>query len=174
MISNFLKKLPNKEQVMQQPMYRPIRRFLHSKCLWRWHHSTVSRACAIGMVGAFTPWPLQMLQCAVLAVIFRAHLPLSVGLVWITNPVTIPFFLIMVYYTGALLLGYPLDSEHIEWTSKWFWDNQSLIIKPILVGCVVHAIIWSAVLRGIVYIFWRRKVRRKWTERRMRRSKTTT
>ena len=125
----------------------------------------MSRACAIGVICAFTPWPLQMLQGAVFAIIFRAHLPLSVSIVWISNPITIPFFLIMVYMTGAAALGMPLSTEHIEWTLEWFYNHQADIWLPILMGCLLHAVFWSALLHRIVFIIWRNRVRHKWKVR---------
>ncbi len=161
MIDWFLKKIPTKEDITHSKKYALIRGFLHHTYLWHWHRRPVGRACAIGMIGAFTPWPFQMIQCAILAIIFRAHLPLSVGLVWITNPITIPIFLVMVYQTGAIILDVSLDTSHFQWTYEWFVDNFIDLWRPVLLGCLIHAVFWAVVLQTVVLKIWRTRIIRK-------------
>jgi len=56
---------------------------------------------AVGLFCAFVPLPIQMLLAAAAAIIFRVNLPISVGLVWITNPVTIPPMFYFCYKVGT-------------------------------------------------------------------------
>ncbi len=161
-------RLLTRDEVMNSQVYAPIRSFLHHKYLWSWQRRSVGRACVIGIVGAFTPWPLQMIQCAVLAVVFKAHLPLSVGLVWITNPVTIPIFLVVVYYTGATILGKSLDVSGFTWSIHWFYENIGNLGLPILLGCAIHAVFWGFLLRAFVLMIWRRRISSRWLRRSIR------
>jgi uncharacterized protein (DUF2062 family) len=56
----------------------------------------------VGLFCAFIPVPFQMLLAAPSAIIFSANLPVSIALVWITNPITMPpifFFLIFCRFS---------------------------------------------------------------------------
>ena len=65
---------------------------------------SVSLGVMVGLFWAFTPIPFQMLPAAITAWIIRANLPLSVALVWISNPVTVPPLLLIAYGIGSWIL----------------------------------------------------------------------
>jgi uncharacterized protein (DUF2062 family) len=48
-----------------------------------------------------------MLLAALAAVLLRCNLPLSVALVWLTNPLTVPAIFFIAYQVGALIIDVP-------------------------------------------------------------------
>jgi uncharacterized protein (DUF2062 family) len=73
--------------------------------LWSLEPSNVPNALAIGIFVAFIPTPMQMLIAASLAIYFKANIPISVSLVWITNPVTAGPIFYACYLFGKNLIN---------------------------------------------------------------------
>ena len=63
---------------------------LHDKALWHISRHTLAKAFLVGLFCAMLPIPFQMLVAAAGAIALHANLPVSVGLVWLTNPLTMP------------------------------------------------------------------------------------
>lgn len=106
-----------------------------------------------------------MILAGLTAIYFRVNLPLSVILVWITNPVTIPPLLFLAYKTGAIILNRPY--EQIDFDSSWQWFTETFLeIWPSLVtGCLILAT--AAGLSGYVVmrLIWRLHIVRRWEAR---------
>ena len=66
------------------------------------------------MIAAFLPLPFQMFIAAFIAFYANANLPISVGLVWISNPLTIPPLFYGTYLLGAWMLDTPTAELEIE------------------------------------------------------------
>ena len=82
----FRKYLPSNESIRQN---RHIARFgtllLHPN-LWHLNRKSVAGGTAVGLFCGLVPGPLQMLSAALLAILFRVNLPVSVIVTWYTNP----------------------------------------------------------------------------------------
>ena len=61
---------------------------MHDTKLWGFKRTSVARGCAIGLFCCMIPMPLQMLLAAAIALVWKANIPLSVALVWVSNPLT--------------------------------------------------------------------------------------
>jgi len=107
---------------------------------------SVSGAFAVGLFFAFWPVPLQMLLAAIGAILVRVNLPISVTLVWITNPITIPPIFYFSYLVGTWMLGTPLICGTVS----------------AVTGYVTIQIIW----RRLVQRSWDRRCRRRRAARR--------
>jgi len=86
---------------------RWLGRALGNPALWHPTRRAVSGGVAVGLFVSWMPVPLQMLLAAVLASVLRVHVPVSVVMVWFTNPLTIGPLLYAAWRTGSTLLGRP-------------------------------------------------------------------
>lgn len=169
MPKNRLRKyLPTPTQVREHPALRPVAHLLHDSDLWHMNRRTVSGAFFIGLFCAFLPIPMQMVVAAVLAIGTRCNLPLSVALVWISNPITFTPMFYFAYQLGAWLLGSQLEADSIELSFEWLWHNLASIGYPLIFGSLVCG--WVAGVSGFVIsrALWRFHVITRWRDRRER------
>ena len=67
------------------------------------------------------------------AVLLRCNLPLSVGLVWLTNPLTIPAIFYIAYQVGALVIDVPVKEVEFEISFEWLQTGLTMVWKPLVV-----------------------------------------
>jgi uncharacterized protein (DUF2062 family) len=156
--------LPPHQQLREHKYLKVFGALLHDPNLWHLNRHSVSGGFAVGLFCAFLPMPLEMVVAAFGAILFRVNLPLSVGLVWISNPFTwIPLYG-PGYLLGAWLLGspiVPLDHMSIGWLLSQF--------GPLWLGCTIIGTVLSVLGYFSVHGFWRFKVASDWQKRRERR-----
>ena len=130
---------------------------------------SIAGAAFIGLFCAFIPLPFQMLFAAALAIAFRCNLPLSMALVWISNPVTFTPIFYFTYRLGAWLLNMEVSVDQIELSWDWLIENLDDIGYPLLFGSLLCG--WVAGVTGfvLVRVAWRLHVLRRWKERQTRR-----
>lgn len=116
------------------------------------------------------PIPSQMLVAALSAIFFRANLPLSVALVWISNPLTMGPIFYFNYVVGTLLLGYDKAASqmHFELTLEWMMNTLGDLWIPLYLGSVVMGIILGVTGYFVVNLLWRMQVLKNWKNRRSR------
>ena len=136
--------------------------------LWHINRRSVARAFAIGLFTAFVPIPGQMVIAAGLAIIFRANIPISVILVWITNPITVPAIFYSAYKLGTMILGVHLEPFQFEFSLNWLFTELLDRWQPFLVGCLCAGALAGALGYGLIHLFWRLYVSRVWTTRKHR------
>ncbi len=139
--------------------------------LWHLNRRSVARAFSIGVFCALLPVPGQMPLAAALAILFASNLPLSVLLVWITNPVTIPPIFLTCYWIGSWALGTPEYHFDFEWSWTWFTEELHTVGLPLLVGSLICGAIGAAVSYWGILLYWRWYVVRVWQTRHKRRVK---
>jgi len=142
---------------------------LHEPNLWHINRHSVSKAFLVGIFWCFIPMPFQMIAAAFVAIWFNANLPISVALVWISNPLTMPPMFYFNYLVGAFILNRP--SVDYEFQLSWQWLSDKLVDVgiPLYVGSIVCAIVFSIVCYGLVQFLWKKKVRNNWHARQLRR-----
>ncbi len=175
MIKDLIKKIihkfvPNPELIKQHKNLQFLGDRLHSPNLWHINRRSVSAAVAIGLFFAWVPSPTQMAFAAAAALYFRAHLLISVALVWITNPVTMPPLFYFAYRVGLRFSHLPSPAENFVFSLEGLWSGLSDAIGPFLLGCLILALL--SALGGYIGMdsFWRYHITKRWAERKLKRS----
>jgi uncharacterized protein (DUF2062 family) len=167
MPKKFIKRyLPSPEKVQAMQSLGFLGDILNEPNLWHINRHSVARAFLIGVFFCLIPMPFQMLAAAFFAIWFNANLPLSVVLVWISNPITMPPMFYFNYKVGAWILNRPVLSFHPQ--LSWHWISERLldIGIPLYLGSLIVATISACLAYLIIQFIWRRKIRTDWQLRR--------
>lgn len=163
-----LKRLvPSSESVLANRCLRIFGEFIHDPNLWHLNRHAVARAFAVGLFWTFIPVPFQMVFAAGVAILWRANVPLSVALVWLTNPVTIPPIFFVTYELGAWLLGSPHVQLPEELTVEWFLGSLGIIWRPLFVGSLITGLVCSLLGYYLIHALWRWHTVRRYRKRRL-------
>lgn len=144
--------------------------------LWRFTRRSVPRGVAVGLlVGIFLMIPgLQIIGAALLAVPFRANIPIAAAMTFLSNPATTPFIMVASIFVGNWL-GFRADLNTFyslygrgagagEWLAWLGSDAAPALISGLLVIACVSALIGFVVS----LIGWRWWTGRKWRRRGVR------
>ena len=151
----FQRFLPNPQTIKENKALQIFGDWLHEPNLWHLSRRSVAGAFAVGLFFAWVPVPFQMVLAAGTAIWLRTNLPLSVVLVWITNPVTITPMFYFAYVVGTWIIGEPATDFSFELTMDWLLNELSAIWLPFLVGCFTLASISSLIGYFTVEGIWR-------------------
>jgi len=141
---------------------------LHDSNLWHLNRRSVSGAFAVGLFLTWIPLPIQMVSAGVLALLLRVNLPLSVVLVWISNPLTMGPMYWLGWWLGARILGHEHVPMHFQFTFDWFTAEIAQIWQPLFLGCFILAVLSAAIGYAVSRLFWRYHVIRALLRRRRR------
>jgi uncharacterized protein (DUF2062 family) len=166
--------LPDPRAFHARRELRYFGRLLEDPFLFHLNRRSVAGACALGLFVAFIPIPAQMLLSAALAILLRVNLVLSVMMVWITNPITMPAIFYFCYLVGAQLTGASASAVPFEPSIEWFWQELGWIWQPFLLGCFLVGSVASASAYGLVQLVWRLHVVRSLRKRKARRESRET
>lgn len=167
----FKKLLPAPSKFHGDAKFRVIGCYLHDPNLWHLNRHSLTGAMAIGLFVAFLPIPFQMLLAAVLAILFRVNLPLSVLLVWITNPLTVAPIFIFAFKLGVWALDIPPGSVDFNLSGEWIADSFPTVWKPLVTGSLILSVASSMVGYFGTHILWRISILFKWKQRRLKKKR---
>ncbi|MDH5378117.1 MAG: DUF2062 domain-containing protein, partial [Gammaproteobacteria bacterium] len=162
--------IPDREKLKNQKSLRIFGDLIHSPNLWHLNKKSVSNAMSVGLLCAWIPVPFQMILAAVGALMFRANLPVSVALVWITNPLTMPPMFYFAYLIGAWIVDVPVQHIEFELSYEWLKTGLLRIWEPFLLGCAVVGVASSILGHIGMRVAWRMFVVRGWKKRQERRA----
>ena len=111
------------------------------------------------------------LVAALLAVLLRCNLPLSVCLVWLTNPLTMPALFFMAYEVGALIIDAPVADVKFALSFHWLGHTLVNIWQPFLLGCLLCGLFFGCLGYFVISLSWRWRVSVHWKERQRKRAK---
>lgn len=162
------KYMPDHQKIKEHKHLQIFGDMIHDPNLWHMNRRSVSGAFAVGLFCAFVPIPFQMILAAAIAIVVRVNLPISVALVWISNPVTIPPMFYGAYKVGALVLGE--KPSQMEFVLSWDWitTEMPLIMEPFLLGCFICGVVCSLSGYFAIRMLWRLHIIKAWQERKNR------
>ena len=121
-----------------------LNKHLHNPDLWKWNKRTISKAFAVGLFCAFLPLPLHTLLAAALAVAFSSNILLSIGLVWLNNPLTMVPIYYYIYKLGSYIIGKEID-PNFQFTIDYFMGSLTSTITAIWVGGLIISTITAII-----------------------------
>ena len=161
---------PKREEMARNRYLAPIAHRFLSPELWRFTRRSVPRGVALGLFAAFIVPIGQIFLAAFLALPARANMPLAAAVTFVTNPFTLPFWLVIANRVGAFTLKVDaattgvategMESGRFAWLAEFFQ-----LAGVTAFGFVVLAIVSAAIGYLAASGVWRVMVSR----RRMRR-----
>lgn len=164
--------LPHPDAIKRKRSLRFMSHVIGNPSLWVLSRRTVANAFMVGLFSALLPIPFQMVVAAFGAWLLRCNLPLSIGLVWITNPLTMPLIFYGNYLIGAWLLNTPAREAPEQISTRWIAERMVDILPALTLGSLVAAVAAGLVGNMAVRLIWRWHVLRSWKLRRLRRRQT--
>jgi uncharacterized protein (DUF2062 family) len=156
------KYLPDPESIRNNKSLRFLGPLIHEPNLWHLNRHSVIKAFAIGLFWGFMPMPFQMIAAAFCALRFNANLPLSLALVWISNPLTMPPMFYAEYLLGAWILDIPASSFEYELTFEWLKEKLFEIGIPMYFGAIILGAFSSIIGYFTINALWKRNTLNKW------------
>ncbi len=117
------------------------------------NRKSISRGVLIGLFWGFIPMPMQMLAVLSITPFIKFNVPIAISMVWLSNPLTMPFMYYMEYQTGNFLLGNP-SLDNINLNLDWFSQNWDKIITPLYVGTIPYSLGVSTFVYFIINKLW--------------------
>ncbi|HEY6529236.1 MAG TPA: DUF2062 domain-containing protein [Cellvibrionaceae bacterium] len=158
----FIKRwLPNSDTLRKTPGLKSLGHVLDNPNLFHLNRRSVAVAFLVGLFFCYMPTPGQAFLAAFGALILRGNLPIAVALVWISNPFTLPFFVLTAYSAGAFVLGGGTVTIPAEISLGW----AKTIWKPFLFGSLIMGLVAGFGGYVAINVIWRISVGRRWAQR---------
>ena len=171
MPKKFIKRfMPNHELIRKNKQLNKVfGTLLHDPNLLHLNRRSVSTAFFVGLFMAFVPLPTQMVMAAAIAILIRCNLPIAIGLVWISNPVTMPPLFYFAYKVGTWILGTPVRKFSFDLSWEWLGTELAVIWEPFLLGCAICGLVFGALGYITIRLLWRLHILKALKERRIKR-----
>lgn len=166
MARKLFKRFTPPREVLQNHKYlKPLGSWLNNENLWHINRYSASMAVLVGLFVAFLPIPMQMLVAACAAIYLHCNLPISVALVWVSNPVTMVPIWYACYQLGAFLLDAPVREVDLDMSVHGLGEEFLKIWKPLWTGCLISGVFFGSLGYWAVRVLWRVHVQWKWHKR---------
>jgi hypothetical protein len=157
--------MPDPHTIRDHKHLRFLGTLLHDPNILHLNRRSVSGAFSVGLLMAFVPVPFQMVLAAIGAIVARVNLPISVALVWVTNPFTMPPIFYFAYKVGTWILQTPVEKIEFVLSTEWLLHELHEIWQPFLLGCFVCGVTFAVLGNAAIRLFWRLHVGRSWRKR---------
>jgi uncharacterized protein len=157
--------MPDQQTIRDHKHLQFLGTLLHDPNILHLNRRSVSGAFSVGLFMAFVPVPFQMVLAAIGAIVMRVNLPISVALVWITNPLTMPPIFYFSYKVGAWILQIPVRDIEFVLSMEWLMRELGAIWQPFLLGSFVSGAAFAVLGNVGIRLLWRLMVSRNWRKR---------
>ncbi|MCK4743776.1 MAG: DUF2062 domain-containing protein [Sulfuriflexus sp.] len=157
--------MPSHDKVLNNKYLKIFGTLLHDPNLFHINRRSVAGAFAVGLFFAWVPVPFQMVLATAVAIPARVNLIISVALVWISNPLTMPPLFYFAYRLGGIILGIEPNGFDFELSFAWLANGLLAIWQPFLLGCAVMAVSSSIIGYVAIRLLWRWNIVRRWEQR---------
>ena len=170
---------PSREELLESRFIKPFAHRVAHSHLWRFTRTSVPRGTALGLfVGIFFLIPgVQILGVALLALPFRANLPIGAAMTFLSNPATTPFLIAASVWLGNSMFGLHANVATIsimvdEGASAGAWVRWVLsdAAPALLAGLFVISVVSAVVGYLLAALFWDNWIRLRW-RRKLRRAR---
>jgi uncharacterized protein (DUF2062 family) len=169
----YRKHAPSKEELQRSPLLKPLGKRIWASELWRLSRRSVPAGVAVGLfVGIVLMIPgLQIVGAALMAVPFRANIPIAAAMTFISNPATTPFFIIGAIEVGNRL-GFHADLAAFEKLSSvraplrdWAVWLLSDAAPALVSGLALIALGFAFAGYWVSLVVWRLWIQSRWRSR---------
>jgi uncharacterized protein (DUF2062 family) len=170
---------PSREELLESRFIKPFAHRVAHSHLWRFTRTSVPRGTALGLfVGIFLLIPgVQILGVALLALPFRANIPIGAAMTFLSNPATTPFLIAASVWLGNSMFGLHANVATIsimvdEGASAGAWVRWVLsdAAPALLAGLFVISVVSAVVGYLLAALFWDNWIRLRW-RRKLRRAR---
>ena len=170
---------PSREELLESRFIKPFAHRVAHSHLWRFTRTSVPRGTALGLfVGIFFLIPgVQILGVALLALPFRANIPMGAAMTFLSNPATTPFLIAASVWLGNSMFGLHANVATIsimvdEGASAGAWVRWVLsdAAPALLAGLFVISVVSAVVGYLLATLFWDNWIRLRW-RRKLRRAR---
>ena len=170
---------PSREELLESRFIKPFAHRVAHSHLWRFTRTSVPRGTALGLfVGSFFLIPgVQILGVALLALPFRANIPIGAAMTFLSNPATTPFLIAASVWLGNSMFGLHANVATIsimvdEGASAGAWVRWVLsdAAPALLAGLFVISVVSAVVGYLLAALFWDNWIRLRW-RRKLRRAR---
>lgn len=159
---------PKRESFERSRFLRPFAKRVFVPALWRFTRRSVPRGVALGLlVGIFLLIPgVQIAAAALLALPFRANIPIAAAMTFLSMPLTTPLILLAAGYVGGVDVGQfkRIIFPEVRWPELAAWAVSDAA-PATLFGLAAISIAAAAIGYVMATILWRFRLVRKWRAR---------
>lgn len=183
--------LPSHESIANNRWLRWMGPALLHRSLWHMSRRGVALGAAIGVFFAFITPIAQIPLSAGFSVMLRANIPTAIAATLVNTPPTFGPVYYAAWRAGSWMLGEDADTADAPRalraaepdadpvtalaesaaprTWRRYWNTVQEVGKPLLLGALVFAVVFSALAYALVNLAWHWRVRRKLLRRRRER-----
>lgn len=157
---NLKKYLPTREQIADIRVLSSLRHLLLEPNLWHMNRYSLSFGFLVGGICCFLPIFFQTVPCVLLCIWIRCNVPISVLVVWVSNPITFGPMMYFAYRVGGLILGTEQEIALLDPSFEWFIDQLSIIWQPLIVGSLVCGVAFGMAGFVVIRLYYRWRIAR--------------